>query len=265
MSLFIGNISYETTEKEIEELFSKYGKCKINLKRSYAFAAFEDHKDAEKAKEELNSKKLGSKEINIEWCKSKPRGERERDRDRDRTHDSKDIRGKCYNCNRYGHYARDCPDYNSRRRYIDKRKSHAPYKYRRSRSRSRSRNYYSSHKRRGWRDELDRNNRSRSSSKNNDRYYGKRRRDSDSWGRNSFGSRSRSWSKSRSKSKSRNKNGDRDRDKDRDRDRYRNMGSRSRTNSREKYYERKEKSNDRNWNENDDNWGYEKKVEDLKE
>ena len=65
MSLFIGNLSYEITEKDIEELFSKYGKCKINFKGAYAFAAFEEQKEAEKAKEELNSKKLGNKEINI--------------------------------------------------------------------------------------------------------------------------------------------------------------------------------------------------------
>ena len=124
MTLFIGNISYNITEKDIADLFGKFGKCKINFKRHYAFAAFEDKKDAEKAKEELNSKKLGSKEINIEWCKSKPHGRdremmerdnsrdekdnsRDSDRDREEYH-PKEFKGKCYICNKYGHYARDC-------------------------------------------------------------------------------------------------------------------------------------------------------------
>ena len=171
MSLFIGNISRETTEKDIEELFSNYGKCKINFKGTFAFAAYEDEKIAEKAKEELNSKNLNGKEINVEWCKSKPRNREDRDRghysrgrgyrdgDRENFKDSKDMKGKCFICNKYGHFARDCSESDSRRKYVDKRKYRGFYnRYRRSRSRSRSRSksrnhYYSSHKRRSWRDE----------------------------------------------------------------------------------------------------------------
>ena len=287
MSLFIGNLSRDTTEKDIEELFSKYGKCKINFKGSYAFAAFEDQKEAEKAKDELNSEKLNGRQINVEWCRSKPRGERgndrgryrdgererernsdrERDRDRDNNRESKDYRGKCYVCNKYGHYARDCPDSVPRRKYADKRKSHGFYsRYKRSKSRSsrsgsRSRNYYySSHKRKSWREEEDKNNRSRSSSRNrsNNRYDNcKKRKDSDTWGeKNSFGSKSRSWSRKRSRSRSKGKN--------RYRNKYRNNDDRNRSNSREKYYDKKEKSN--GGNASLDDWGEEnEKVGDVKE
>ena len=216
MSLFIGNLSRETREKDIEDLFSPYGKCKINFKGTFAFAAFEEEKEAEKAKEELQSKKVCGREINVEWCKSKPRGDRDRERERykERDRDNDRDKGKCFNCNKYGHYARDCPEQDSRRRYVDKRKSHGLYnRYKRSHSRSsRSRNnhYYSSHKRR-WRDDLERNdrNRSRSSSRNN-RYNERKRKVSDSAGgdKNSFGSKSRS----RSKNKSRNRNVEKDRD-----------------------------------------------------
>ena len=38
MSLFIGNIANAITAKELEALFSKFGKCKINYKGAYAFA-----------------------------------------------------------------------------------------------------------------------------------------------------------------------------------------------------------------------------------
>ena len=309
MTLFIGNISYNITEKDIADLFGKYGKCKINFKRYYAFAAFEDKKDAEKAKEELNSKKLGSKEINIEWCRSKPHGRDKEFMERDNSRDEKDSRdserdrdeyhpnefkGKCYICNKYGHYARDCRE--SRRRYTNSRKSYGQYsRYRRSRSRSRSRNNYYSYRRRSWRNEIDR---SRSSSRNNRRYHGRsRRRDDESWGNNSFGSRSNSWK--RSKSRNREKNGDRDDngrdrgrskrddrsrredrsrdrnedrerdwDKDRNEDRYNNKSnnmSRSNSLNKEKYNNKKEKSNGGNEN-SEESWGIKKKkAEDLKE
>ena len=297
MSLFIGNLNYEITEKEISDLFLKYGKCKINYKGSFAFATYEDQKEAEKAKEVLNKKKIGSREINVEWCKSKPRNRDNRDRDRDRDRDNretdryrnyKDIKGKCYVCNKYGHYARDCPD--SKRRYVSSKKYHGQYsRYsRRSRSPSRSKNNYS-HKKRSWRNDLDR---SRSSSRKNNRNYDRRRKVSDSWEKNSFGSKSRSWSRSRnqsrSKSKSWRKNGDkkggdrspeknrerskdRERDGDKDRDKYKCSRSQSRNRSkstswnRENSYDKKDKINGGKEH-SEDSWGCEKeKVEDLKE
>ena len=36
MTLFIGNISYNITEKDIAELFGKYGKCKNDNSISYS-------------------------------------------------------------------------------------------------------------------------------------------------------------------------------------------------------------------------------------
>ena len=270
MSLFIGNISRDTTEKDIEDLFSKYGKCKINFKGTFAFAAYEEEKIAEKAKEELNSKKLNGREINIEWCKSKPREPRDReererysrgrghrDGERENIRDSKDMKGKCFICNKYGHFARDCPESDSRRKYIDKRKNRGFYnRYRRSRSKSKSksRNYYASHRRRTWRED-EKNNKSRSSSRNNYKYNDRRRKNSGSCGdRNSFGSKSRSWSRSRSRNRSRSRSKSRNEDRNRDRngERYKNIDDRGRereregSNSREKYYDKKEKSNGAN-------------------
>lgn len=49
MSLFVGNVSKHVTMKEIENLFKKYGKCKIDLRvilsqlqDRYAFIQFEN-------------------------------------------------------------------------------------------------------------------------------------------------------------------------------------------------------------------------------
>ena len=53
MSLFIGNIANEVTKKELEDLFSKYGKCEINYKGNYAFAEYSLDKEAELAKQRV--------------------------------------------------------------------------------------------------------------------------------------------------------------------------------------------------------------------
>ena len=156
MSLFIGNIPKDMTQKELESLVNEYGTCKLSFKGSFAFANFEDEKAAQNAIEGLNTKKLYGRELNVEWCRSRPK--------------DRDLRGKCYICDKSGHYARDCP--NDRR---DRRRSYAPPKYRNSRSRSRgshSRNFY--HSRNGnFRNSLDR--RSRSSSRENGKYRKRRR------------------------------------------------------------------------------------------
>ena len=56
MSLFIGNISHYLSKKDIEEAFNKFGKCEINYKGAYAFAEYEEEKNAEQAKFELNKR-----------------------------------------------------------------------------------------------------------------------------------------------------------------------------------------------------------------
>ena len=66
MSLFIGNIAKEVTKKELEDLFSKYGKCEINYKGAYAFAEFSVDKEAEQAKLELNKKEVNGLKIYLQ-------------------------------------------------------------------------------------------------------------------------------------------------------------------------------------------------------
>ena len=42
MSLFIGNIANQVSAKELEDIFTKYGKCTINYKGAFAFAEYEE-------------------------------------------------------------------------------------------------------------------------------------------------------------------------------------------------------------------------------
>ena len=47
MSLFIGNISRHTSHSYLEDEFSRFGKCKINIKGNFAFVDF-IHNEPEK-------------------------------------------------------------------------------------------------------------------------------------------------------------------------------------------------------------------------
>ncbi len=53
MSLFIGNISRNADEREIEKAFNAYGRCKFNFRGKYGFVEFNKEDDAEEAKDKL--------------------------------------------------------------------------------------------------------------------------------------------------------------------------------------------------------------------
>ena len=99
MSLFIGNIANAISVKDIENLFLKYGKCKINYKGAFAFAEYEKEADARLAKEELQSKDINGQSLNIEWSKKSKYYEEKRRID-------PTPRGRCYYCERTGHFPR---------------------------------------------------------------------------------------------------------------------------------------------------------------
>ncbi|XXQ38790.1 Zinc knuckle [Plasmodiophora brassicae] len=103
--LYIGNVSRRTRTSDIEYLFSKYGRVvDIDLKSDYGFVEFEDVRDAEDAVYELDGYRMDGVRLTVERARH-PRGS-----DRSSSRREAPGAGKCYNCGKDGHWARDCPN-----------------------------------------------------------------------------------------------------------------------------------------------------------
>ncbi|KAI9319474.1 hypothetical protein BX666DRAFT_1476437 [Dichotomocladium elegans] len=66
MALFIGRIPKSMSTRELEGIFTKYGKItRLDVKTDFGFVEFEDKRDAEDALKEVNGKDLV-----VEWAKN---------------------------------------------------------------------------------------------------------------------------------------------------------------------------------------------------
>ena len=74
MTIFIGNLSWETEEEDLKDLFKTYGevtKCTIPLerdsgrKRGFGFVEMAHSHDAENAINQLHGSKLGNNKIRV--------------------------------------------------------------------------------------------------------------------------------------------------------------------------------------------------------
>eukprot|EP01112_Ceratiomyxa_fruticulosa_P007878 TRINITY_DN2051_c0_g1_i1.p1 TRINITY_DN2051_c0_g1~~TRINITY_DN2051_c0_g1_i1.p1 ORF type:complete len:196 (+),score=34.14 TRINITY_DN2051_c0_g1_i1:94-681(+) len=161
--VYVGRIASRTRERDLEDVFSKYGRCRAEMKSGFAFVEFDDERDAEDAIRGLDNTELDGAMIRVEpshgsrkssndecftcggrghWARDCPsargRGGGGGDRRGGRGDDRRGggDRGRCYNCGEYGHMARDCR--NSRRspRRDHRSRSRSPRRDHRSRSRS---------------------------------------------------------------------------------------------------------------------------------
>ncbi len=83
MKLYVGNLSYETTEAELRELFSAHGTVEsVNLiteggsgrSKGFGFVEFRDDKEANAAIAALNGTELRGRTINVN--QARPKAER---------------------------------------------------------------------------------------------------------------------------------------------------------------------------------------------
>jgi RNA recognition motif-containing protein len=91
-NLYVGNLSYETTEDTLRTLFAEYGQIEsVNLitdrytgrSRGFAFVEMSTEQAAQEAISGLNGKQVDEREIKVDKAKPK-RDQRQSDRGRSR-------------------------------------------------------------------------------------------------------------------------------------------------------------------------------------
>ena len=84
--LYVGNLSFDTTDQELEQAFSEYGEIvsatvvrdrDTDRSRGFGFVEFAQEADAQKAKEGMNGKDIGGRALKVDEArapKSRNRG-----------------------------------------------------------------------------------------------------------------------------------------------------------------------------------------------
>ncbi|KAF5473509.1 hypothetical protein F2P56_010114 [Juglans regia] len=74
MSLYIGNLSAETRRDELENVFRRFGRCSVQLKKDgYGFVVFDFRLDAEKALRALQGRNICGEPLTLTWSNKQPR------------------------------------------------------------------------------------------------------------------------------------------------------------------------------------------------
>ena len=80
-NLFVGNLSFQTTEDELRSMFEPYGEITrlqvmtdrdTGRSRGFAFVELSDEEEAAKAITELNGKELDGRALNVNEARPKP-------------------------------------------------------------------------------------------------------------------------------------------------------------------------------------------------
>ena len=74
MSLFVGNISPNTTKKLLTSLFAQFGQCEVEFYRRFAYINYMKDSDAKNALNTWNGKDLDGNKLKVEFSQRKPAG-----------------------------------------------------------------------------------------------------------------------------------------------------------------------------------------------
>jgi len=83
MKLYVGNLSFETTENDLQDLFEQHGQVgEVTLmtdrmtgrSRGFAFVTMNDKAQAEAAKAATNGKELNGRTISVSEARPRPQG-----------------------------------------------------------------------------------------------------------------------------------------------------------------------------------------------
>jgi cold-inducible RNA-binding protein len=81
--IFVGNLSFQTTEDDLLTTFSQYGRVeRVNIvtdrdsgqSRGFAFVEMTERRDAETAISQLNGAELNGRTLNVNEARPKPQG-----------------------------------------------------------------------------------------------------------------------------------------------------------------------------------------------
>ncbi len=81
--LYVGNLSFDVSDSELEQAFSEYGEIASatvikdrdsNRSKGFGFVEFVQEADAQKAKEAMNGKELGGRALKVD--EARPQRER---------------------------------------------------------------------------------------------------------------------------------------------------------------------------------------------
>ena len=82
-NIFVGNLSYQTTQEDLQNAFSRYGAVeRVNIvtdrdtgqPRGFAFVEMTERRDAETAISQLNGTELHGRAMNVNEARPKPAG-----------------------------------------------------------------------------------------------------------------------------------------------------------------------------------------------
>ncbi len=80
MQIYVGNMSYDTTEETLKELFSQYGEVnsvkiitdrETGRAKGFGFISMENNEDGQKAIDELNGKEVDGRTLKVNEAKPK--------------------------------------------------------------------------------------------------------------------------------------------------------------------------------------------------